>query len=137
RQITMTGHSRSDQLDPIAPPSDTAAMARLLRWRRLLLCCAAIALCLIRLGAPALWEPDEGRYAEIPREMLVNGDYVTPHNDWVRYFEKPPLVYWITAGAIEVFGRNEFAVRFQAAAASVGSVVVTEILGEAMFGATI
>jgi 4-amino-4-deoxy-L-arabinose transferase-like glycosyltransferase len=97
---------------------------------------AAILVCFVRIGQPALWEPDEGRYAEIPREMVVTGDYVTPHNDGVRYFEKPPLVYWATAASLRIFGHNEFAVRFQAAAASVGSVLVTAMLGEAMFGAS-
>ena len=43
------------------------------------------------LGRPALWEPDEGRYAEIAREMVLTHDYVTPRDNWVRYFEKPPL----------------------------------------------
>ncbi len=113
-------------------------MARLTRLQRMLVCAsAAIVVCFVRLGGPALWEPDEGRYAEIPREMVATGDYVTPRNDWVRYFEKPPLVYWATAAAIKIFGRNEFAVRIQAAAASVGSVLVTEALGEAMFGAMV
>ncbi len=113
-------------------------MTRLTRLQRMLVCAsAAIIVCFVRLGGPALWEPDEGRYAEIAREMVASGDYVTPRNDWVRYFEKPPLVYWATAAAIKIFGRDEFAARFQAAAASVGSVLVTEALGEAMFGATI
>ncbi len=107
------------------------------RWRRLVLCALVAALLYLpRLGHPPLWEPDEGRYAEIPREMIVTGDFVTPRDDFVRYFEKPPLVYWITAASIEVFGRNEFAVRLPAALFSIGQVVVTAALGEAILGPT-
>lgn len=111
-------------------------MLSFFRAHRTILCAGFAALLYFSgLGRPPLWEPDEGRYAEIAREMLVSGDYVTPRNDWVRYFEKPPLVYWTTAAAIRLFGRDEFAVRFQAALASVGEVAVAEALGEAMFGA--
>ena len=88
------------------------------------------------LGRPALWEPDEGRYAEIAREMVVTGDYVTPRDDFELYFEKPPLVYWTNAASIEIFGVNEFAVRLPAALFSIGQVVVTAALAEVMFGAT-
>jgi 4-amino-4-deoxy-L-arabinose transferase-like glycosyltransferase len=88
------------------------------------------------LGRPALWEPDEGRYAEIAREMVVSGDYVTPRDDFELYFEKPPLVYWADAAAIGIFGVNEFAVRLPAALFSIGQVVVTAALAELMFGAT-
>jgi 4-amino-4-deoxy-L-arabinose transferase-like glycosyltransferase len=88
------------------------------------------------LGRPALWEPDEGRYAEIAREMVLSGDYVTPRDDFELYFEKPPLVYWAEAAAIGIFGVNEFAVRLPAALFSVGQVVVTAALAEVMFGAT-
>jgi 4-amino-4-deoxy-L-arabinose transferase-like glycosyltransferase len=63
------------------------------------------------LGNRALWEPDEGRYAEIPREMVVSGDYVTPRLNGVKYFEKPPLFYWLQGGAIEVFGVSEWSLR--------------------------
>lgn len=87
------------------------------------------------LGRPPLWEPDEGRYAEIPREMVVSGDYITPRNDWVRYFEKPPLVYWTTAASLKLFGENEFAVRLPAALFSAGEVALTVALAETMFGA--
>jgi 4-amino-4-deoxy-L-arabinose transferase-like glycosyltransferase len=51
-----------------------------------------------------LLEPDEGRYAEIPREMLVQNDWVVPHLDGMQYLEKPPLQYWATAAAYRVLG---------------------------------
>ena len=63
------------------------------------------------LGHRALWHPDEGRYVEIPREMVQSGDYVTPRLNGVKYFEKPVLFYWLQAGAIKVFGLKEWAMR--------------------------
>ncbi len=102
--------------------------------RLALIAAAALVLYLPGLGRPALWEPDEGRYAEIAREMYLSGDYVTPRNDYVRYFEKPPLVYWAEAGCLALFGPTEFAVRLPAALFSVGEVVVTAALAEAMLG---
>jgi 4-amino-4-deoxy-L-arabinose transferase len=63
------------------------------------------------LGHRPLVIPDETRYSEIPREMLVSGDWVTPRLDGLRYFEKPPLGYWLNALSIATFGENEFAVR--------------------------
>jgi 4-amino-4-deoxy-L-arabinose transferase-like glycosyltransferase len=61
---------------------------------------------------------------------------VTPRNNFELYFEKPPLVYWLEAGAIRIFGANEFAVRLPAAIFSIGQVVVTAAIAEAMLGAT-
>lgn len=54
--------------------------------------------------------PDGARYAEIPREMVATGDYITPHLNGVKYFEKPPLFYWLQAASIKILGVNEFAV---------------------------
>jgi 4-amino-4-deoxy-L-arabinose transferase-like glycosyltransferase len=56
-------------------------------------------------------DPDEGRYAEIPREMLSSGDWITPRLDDLKYFEKPPLQYWATAVAYEAFGLRPWSSR--------------------------
>lgn len=87
------------------------------------------------LGGHGLLEPDEGRYAEIPREMLESGDFVTPKLNYVHYFEKPVLHYWLTASSIAILGRNEFAVRLWPAVLALGGVLVTFLLARAMYGA--
>src|SRR5580765_4512298 len=58
-----------------------------------------------------LFDPDEGRYAEIPREMLVSGDWVTPRLNGLKYFEKPPLQYWATAAAYRIGGERAWTSR--------------------------
>jgi 4-amino-4-deoxy-L-arabinose transferase-like glycosyltransferase len=58
-----------------------------------------------------LFDPDEGRYAEIPREMVATGDWITPRLDGLKYFEKPPLQYWATAVTYSVFGSSEWTAR--------------------------
>lgn len=63
------------------------------------------------LGTRPLNVPDEARYSEIPREMIISGDYITPHLDNVKYFEKPPLFYWMQVGAIKAFGLNNWSYR--------------------------
>ena len=59
---------------------------------------------LATLSLRPLFNPDEGRYAEIPREMLSGGDWVIPHLNGLAYLEKPPLQYWATALSLRVFG---------------------------------
>jgi 4-amino-4-deoxy-L-arabinose transferase-like glycosyltransferase len=81
----------------------------------------ATTVCFYHLGSYGLWEPDEARYAEIAREMLVLRDFITPHLDYVPYIEKPPMLYWLTAFSMRVGGVNEFAARLpHATAALVG-----------------
>ena len=58
-----------------------------------------------------LINPDEGRYAEIPREMVATGDWTTPRLNDIKYFYKPPLQYWATAAAFTVFGEHHWTAR--------------------------
>ncbi|HEY7641270.1 MAG TPA: phospholipid carrier-dependent glycosyltransferase [Steroidobacteraceae bacterium] len=70
---------------------------------------------LANLPLRPLFDPDEGRYAEIPREMATTGDWVTPTLNDFKYFEKPPLQYWTTAALYSVFGVHEWTARLYAA----------------------
>lgn len=56
-------------------------------------------------------DPDEGRYAEIPREMVAGHNWMEMRLLGFRYYEKPPLAYWVTAAAIRLFGRTDAAAR--------------------------
>jgi 4-amino-4-deoxy-L-arabinose transferase len=73
---------------------------------------------IVPLGLRPMVTPDEFRYAEIPREMLVNHSWVTPRLNGLPYFEKPALGYWLTAASVAVLGSNPFAIRFPAALAA-------------------
>lgn len=63
------------------------------------------------LGYRDLIEPDEGRYAEIPREMAASGDWITPRLNDFKYFEKPVFQYWMTAISFELFGESNASAR--------------------------
>ncbi|MBI4353537.1 MAG: phospholipid carrier-dependent glycosyltransferase [Candidatus Omnitrophica bacterium] len=66
---------------------------------------------LFRLGERSLRNPDEGRYAEIAREMTVSGRWMEPSLYEIPYWKKPFLFYWLTAGSFKLFGQNEWAAR--------------------------
>ena len=74
----------------------------------------SLALLLLFFVATLLWfgtldyrhliPSDEGRYAQMAREMMVNGDFITPRYNDYKYFEKPPLHIWVTTIVFQVFG---------------------------------
>ncbi len=63
------------------------------------------------LGARGLNEPDEGRYANIARAMVLSGDWWEPRMSGFGHYDKPPLIYWVTATGLKLFGMNEWAAR--------------------------
>jgi 4-amino-4-deoxy-L-arabinose transferase-like glycosyltransferase len=78
---------------------------------------------------------DEGRYAEIPREMLASGDWITPRLNGLKYFEKPALQYWATATAYRLFGEHHWTVRLWAALTGFLGILATWYAGRRLFGA--
>ncbi|MBU6958827.1 lipid IV(A) 4-amino-4-deoxy-L-arabinosyltransferase [Pseudomonas sp. CVAP len=73
---------------------------------------------LLPMVGHGLWIPDEPRYAQISQEMLLSGDWVSPHFMGFRYFEKPIAGYWMIAIGQAIFGENLFGVRIASAVAT-------------------
>lgn len=86
----------------------TDALRRHRRFLMGLLIAAAAFLYLAHIGSYHLIDLDEGRYHRVAMEMVLSGDYITPHFDYMPYFEKPIFQYWVTALSMELFGIREF-----------------------------
>ena len=86
------------------------------------------------LAQRPLFDPDEGRYAEIPREMLSSGDWVIPHLNALVYLEKPPLQYWLTALAFRGLGQSEFPARLCTGLAGYLVLLTVFFLGRDLWG---
>ncbi|QWE16051.1 glycosyltransferase family 39 protein [Polynucleobacter sp. AP-Nino-20-G2] len=78
---------------------------------------------------------DEGRYAEIAREMLVTGDWVTPRYNGYKYFEKPPLQIWATATAFNIFGIGDWQARLWTALTGFLTIFFIGFTGARIYGA--
>jgi 4-amino-4-deoxy-L-arabinose transferase-like glycosyltransferase len=103
----------------------------------LLLLATGAALSLPNLGAPSLWDIDEGHNAEAAREMLDSGNWLVPTFNFQLRDHKPPLLYWLQIASYERFGVNEFAARLPSALAALAAVLLTYELGRLMFGPTV
>lgn len=82
-----------------------------------------------------LVKPDEGRYAEIPREMAASGDWLTPRLNDIKYFEKPALQYWATAGAYKLFGEHHWTARLWSALTGFLGIALIYFTGRRLWGA--
>jgi 4-amino-4-deoxy-L-arabinose transferase-like glycosyltransferase len=87
------------------------------------------------LGTRSLNEPDEGRYAEIAREMVETGNWLVPHIWYVPHLDKPAFTYWAVAASLSVFGVNEWAVRLPLALAGLSAACATFLLVRSVAGA--
>lgn len=81
-----------------------------------------------------LVKPDEGRYAEIAREMVATGDWITPRLNNIKYFEKPALQYWATATAYTLFGEHEWTARLWGGLTGFAGVLLAFFAGRRLFG---
>jgi 4-amino-4-deoxy-L-arabinose transferase-like glycosyltransferase len=95
----------------------------------LLLFLIIIAFFLYGIGRFPLIGPDEPRYAEVAREMLMRGDFITPTLGGRPWFEKPALLYWLMMASFKVFGVNEWAARFPSALSGVLTVAALFVAG--------
>lgn len=87
------------------------------------------------LQSRSLFEPDEGRYAEIAREMFASGDWVMPRFDGFKFYDKPPLQYWATALNYQLFGLHHWTARLWSALAGLLCVLATWYAARRVWGA--
>jgi len=90
-------------------------------------------LCFCRLGSPLL-EPEEARYAEIPRQMLEANRWLVPTLHGQDYLDKPPLFYWLLMGSYSLFGAHDWAARLAAGFVALLMVAVTYWWGRRTLG---
>ncbi|WP_347559015.1 glycosyltransferase family 39 protein [Robbsia sp. KACC 23696] len=101
----------------------------------LLLLIAFALIWFIPLGMRHLIPTDEGRYAEMAREMFVTGDWITPRYNGYKYFEKPPLQTWANALTFAAFGVGEWQARLYTALTGFVGIFVVGFTGARLFGA--
>jgi 4-amino-4-deoxy-L-arabinose transferase-like glycosyltransferase len=126
---------RNDEVHPTGESLMTVEPTNKKAWRFLVL--AALFIAFFFQGSRALWEPDEGFYATVAGNMVKSGDYVVPHLNGGIFLEKPPVVYWMMAAGLKVFGWNEWGLRFFHALALVLSTLLVALLGSSLWGSSV
>jgi len=108
----------------------------LLFSRRTLVCAIVLILGVwfLTLDARHLLRSDEGRYAEIAREMFATGDWVTIRYNGLKYFEKPPFHLWMTATAYHVFGVGDWQARLWVAVSGIIGLLMTSLAASRWYG---
>ncbi|MBU9332716.1 glycosyltransferase family 39 protein [Burkholderia multivorans] len=113
--------------------NDTPSRLPLNRIVLVLLLVAFAVIWFTPLGMRHLIPSDEGRYAEMAREMFVTGDWITPRYNGYKYFEKPPLQTWLNALTFAWFGIGEWQARLYTALASFAGVLLVGFTGARLF----
>src|SRR5579885_1304272 len=86
------------------------------------------------ISPPSLMDDVDAVQAQIARNMLTSGDWVTARLDGVPYLEKAPLIYWLIAICYKIFGVHDWAARIPVALASIGLCLLTAAFGRWAFG---
>ncbi|RQM48589.1 glycosyltransferase family 39 protein [Paraburkholderia bannensis] len=115
--------------------NDTPSRLPLNRSAILLLIVALAVIWFLPLGWRHLLPSDEGRYAEMAREMLATGDWITPRYNGYKYFEKPPLQTWMNALTFAWFGIGEWQARLYTALTGFAGVLLVGFTGARVFNA--
>lgn len=100
----------------------------------LLILILALAFMTYGIGNYGLYEPHESHFAMVAREMLLRGDWITPHLNGAAYLNKPPLLYWLIAIALKIFGTTEFAARLPLALVSWLGIVIVWLWSRQLWG---
>ena len=117
--------------------TDTTSQQPSSGWHRTIAFCLTCLFLVLWFGALDEREfvhPDEGRYAEIPREMVASGDWITPRLNGFKYFEKPVLQYWITAVSYLALGEDEFQARLWPALSGFLTLLLGYLMGRRLAG---
>jgi len=85
------------------------------------------------LDARTLVPSDEGRYAEMAREMAATGDWITPRLNAIKYFEKPPLQTWMNALTFKLFGLGEWQARLWSGLCGLLGIALVTYTGRRVF----
>ncbi len=103
-------------------------------WPDLLVLATSLVVLCWGVGRYGLYEPHEGHFAGVSREMVLSGDWLTPHLNGSPYLNKPPLLYWSMALSQSVFGINEWAARLPLALYGWLGVLVAWAFAREVFG---
>jgi len=112
-------------------PADTATAVRM---RSLIVLLVLPGVLLFGALTYPLFEPDEGRYAQIPREMHERGEWIVPTMQGVPYLDKPPLFYWLVRLSYATFGVSEASARLVPAVCVHLTILLVYLVGRRSVG---
>ncbi|MBB5060862.1 4-amino-4-deoxy-L-arabinose transferase-like glycosyltransferase [Granulicella aggregans] len=125
--LRTSGHS-----EDFSSGSATAGLGRLLSF--LALIGVWLPLEFYGIFSPGLLDDVDSVYIESAREMLVRHDFVTPYVDGIRFFDKPPLMYWLASASMRIFGIHDWAARLPLALLTLALFFAVYLLGSRLFG---
>ncbi len=108
------------------------------RWRSASVALIVLSWLILHIGclfSPGLLDDVDSVYIEIARQMIVRHDLVTPYIDGIRFFDKPPLMFWLAAGSMHLFGARDWAARLPLALLTLALLLATYALGLRLFAA--